>query len=416
MRRRFTALQLMMTSIAVGCAEPENPGLQWWKGNLHTHTLWSDGDDYPESVLDWYRGHDYDFVAISDHNVLSQGERWINVAESAGGTAAFEHYLARFGAEWVEQGPGDDGMLARLKTYAEYRDMFDEPGAFLVIQSEEITDGFEAKPLHVNATNVQELVEPQGGASVREVLQNNIDAVLQQRRATGLPMFPHVNHPNFGWAVSVEDMAGLEGENFFEVYNGHPLVNNEGNDLYPSTEKIWDLVLTARLLRGDGPIFGIAVDDAHDFHQQGDGRSNPGRGWVMVMAAELTAGALIDAMEAGAFYGSSGVMLRSVDVGGGVFRVEIEPEEGAVYTTQFIGTLRDAAVAGPARGGGDSVQSRYGEVAGLVLQETTGTNPSYRFTGEELYVRAVVRSSRLKENPYKEGEVEMAWVQPAIVP
>lgn len=28
---------------------------QWYKGNLHTHTLWSDGDDFPEMVADWYR-------------------------------------------------------------------------------------------------------------------------------------------------------------------------------------------------------------------------------------------------------------------------------------------------------------------------------------------------------------------------
>ena len=32
---------------------------RWWKGNLHTHTLWSDGDDYPEMVLDWYKSRGY---------------------------------------------------------------------------------------------------------------------------------------------------------------------------------------------------------------------------------------------------------------------------------------------------------------------------------------------------------------------
>lgn len=415
MRQRLAAMQLMVVGISLGCAEPDDSGLRWRKGNLHTHTLWSDGDDYPESVLDWYRGHEYDFVAISDHNTLAQGERWIDVATSAGGTQAFEHYVARFGTDWVEQRPGDGGTLARLKTYAEYRDLFEQPGVFLVIQSEEITDRFEAKPLHVNATNVRDLVVPQGGSSVLEVLQNNIDEVLEQRRATGLPMFPHVNHPNFGWAVSVDDMAALEGENFFEVYNGHPLVNNEGNDLYPSTEEIWDLVLTARLLRGDGPIFGIAVDDAHDFHRQGGDRSNPGRGWIMVRAPELTAGALIDAMERGDFYGSSGVTLRSVELSGATLRVEIEPVEGATYTTRFVGTSRvDAMVA--AAGEGESVRARFGEVAGSVLQETPGNIAVYRFTGDELYVRAVVRSSRLKENPYREGEMEMAWTQPVIVP
>lgn len=28
---------------------------RWWKGNLHTHSLWSDGDDFPEMIACWYR-------------------------------------------------------------------------------------------------------------------------------------------------------------------------------------------------------------------------------------------------------------------------------------------------------------------------------------------------------------------------
>src|SRR5207248_5112732 len=28
--------------------------LRWFKGNVHTHTLWSDGDDYPEMVALWF--------------------------------------------------------------------------------------------------------------------------------------------------------------------------------------------------------------------------------------------------------------------------------------------------------------------------------------------------------------------------
>ena len=36
--------------------------LRWWKGNLHDHTLWSDGDDYPEMVAAWYKDHGYHFL------------------------------------------------------------------------------------------------------------------------------------------------------------------------------------------------------------------------------------------------------------------------------------------------------------------------------------------------------------------
>ena len=61
----------------------------YWKGNLHTHSLWSDGDDYPEMIADWYKSHGYQFLALSDHNVLSEGQRWMAAGDKsrAGGTA-----------------------------------------------------------------------------------------------------------------------------------------------------------------------------------------------------------------------------------------------------------------------------------------------------------------------------------------
>ena len=71
--------------------------VRWWKGNLHTHSLWSDGDDYPEMIADWYRSNGYHFLAISDHNVLSEGQRWIHREKNAGGLRAFNKYLKRFG-------------------------------------------------------------------------------------------------------------------------------------------------------------------------------------------------------------------------------------------------------------------------------------------------------------------------------
>jgi hypothetical protein len=53
---------------------------------------------------------------------------------------------------------------------------------------------------------------------------------------------------------------------------------------------------------------------------------------------------------------------------------------------------------------------------GIILAETEGLEPSYTFTGDELYVRAKVISSKVKENPYREGEHEVAWTQPVLLP
>jgi len=399
-------------------ADERMPQARWWKGNLHTHSLWSDGDDYPEMIVDWYRRAGYDFLAISDHNTLAEGERWITVPPGGVRARAYERYLERFGDDWVESEPlAGDTLRVRLKTLAEYRTLFEEPGRFLLLQSEEITDRFENKPLHVNATNIVELIEPQGGNSVREVLQNNIDAVLEQRERTQQPMFPHVNHPNFGWAVTVEDLMALEGERFFEVYNGHPLVHNDGDHVHPSTERMWDILLAHRLAEGREVMFGLATDDAHNYHEMDVKRANPGRGWVMVRAAELTADALIAALEQGDFYATSGVLLRDVRREGDRITIEIEPQEGVTYRTFFIGTRRGYDTSSEPRvdDSGRVVSRGYSEEIGEVLAEVEGTKAEYVIQGDELYVRARVVSSRLKENGYREGEYERAWTQPFVV-
>ena len=58
----------------------QNETKRWYKGNLHTHTYWSDGDEYPEMALDWYKNHDYDFVALSDHNTLARDEKRVKLS------------------------------------------------------------------------------------------------------------------------------------------------------------------------------------------------------------------------------------------------------------------------------------------------------------------------------------------------
>ncbi|MDH3478759.1 MAG: histidinol-phosphatase [Gemmatimonadota bacterium] len=407
---RLTILAAM--ALTVSCAGTPEP--QWWKGNLHTHSLWSDGDDYPELIVDWYKRHGYAFIGLSDHNVLAEGERWVEVIEHAGGVANLDAYIARFGRDWVEEREDPERHVVRLKTLNEYRDLFEERNRFLVLQSEEITDRFDSKPIHVNATNILELIEPRGGGSVREVMQNNVDAVFEQRRRTGRPMFPHINHPNYGWAVSAEDLIHLERERFFEVYNGHPAVHNEGDSLHPSAERLWDIILAERLNGGREMMFGVAVDDAHNYRALDSAHSNPGRGWVMVRSSLLRADSLVAAMERGAFYSSTGVELATVSVTSESMFVAVEPEEGVDYTIRFIGTRGGYPSPMPIDppGDGASVRYLYDETLGEVLAEVAGTSASYAFTGDEMYVRAKVTSSKPKENPYRPGEVEVAWTQP----
>jgi hypothetical protein len=415
-----TAFRLLRLSpVSLGAALIAcTPSPQWYKGNLHTHSYWSDGDQFPEVVLQTYRDRGYDFVALSDHNVLADTDRWVAVSAIPNGATSLAIYRSLFGDDWIETRENEDGLLeVRLKRFDEYAGRVAEPGEFLVLQSEEISDQFDNRPLHVNATNLAELIPPQGGSSVTDVLQRNIDAVLEQRRRTNQSMFPHVNHPNFGWAVTAEDLMNLEGERFFEVYNGHPLVHNEGDSLRPSTERIWDIVLTHRLTRGMAIVYGVAVDDAHSYEQMDSTRANPARGWVMVRAAALEPDAIIAAMEAGEFYASTGVALSSIEVSDAGLSLHIDGEPEVTYVTEFVGTLAgfDSTAHPVPDIEGLPVTRSYSSEIGAVLAVVPGLDPEYRFSGDEVYVRARVFSSKPVENPVHAADVAMAWVQPVAV-
>ena len=61
-----------------------------------------------------------------------------------------------------------------------------------------------------------------------------------------------------------------------------------------------------------------------------------------------------------------------------------------------------------------AVTRLYSSGLGAVFSEQRGTNVSYQCTGEELFVRARVTSSKLKENGVEPGERERAWTQPVL--
>jgi hypothetical protein len=368
------------------------PKTRWFKGNTHTHTLWSDGDGAPELVVDWYREQGYDFLALSDHNILSRGERWFPVAEATRLTAERVAQLeAKFGPLELREREGRREM--RLRTLDELRASFERAGEFLLVEAEEITDRSGKAEIHINALNLSEAIKPQGGPTAREAIERNLAAIEAEEARSGKPLLAHINHPNYKWSLTWEDIAHVAAERFFEVYNGHPAVGNDGDATHASMEELWDRGLVLRLRELGLPVFyGVASDDAHGYHRWGVGEVNPGRGWVVVRAAELTPEAIVLAMKRGDFYASSGVEIADVSHDARRYRVAIEAEAGASYTTRFVG----------ARASGDA----------LVLHETSSNPAEYRLRGDELYVRAVVTSSKLHPNPYRAGDFEKAWLQP----
>ncbi|MGQ9574700.1 MAG: PHP domain-containing protein [Thermoguttaceae bacterium] len=413
-----------LASLAAG-AQGATGQTAWYKGNTHCHSFWSDGDEFPEMVADWYKSHGYHFLGLSDHNVLMHGEKWRDVHQKDRPIpqAVIDKCRQRFGDGWVQTRGQGKQLQVRLKTLDEIRARLEEPGRFLMIESEEITGKCGKIEVHLNAVNLAELIEPQERDTVVETLRADLQAVQEQARRLGRPILAHVNHPNWRWFdISADDLAEAVEARFFEVCNASPGVNRLGAGKLPSTDRLWDIANTLRIARWKAPpLYGVASDDAHAYQQFVPEKGNPGRGWVMVRAKQLTAEAILEAMQRGEFYASTGVTLRQVryDPERGTYSVQVDPQPGAHYTIQFLGTLasydpatheipvidKEKRPRTPVRG--------YSPDIGKVLRTVRGTRATYRLTGQELYVRAVVRSDQKMPNPPSgQGEYQEAWCQP----
>ena len=391
--------QLLLTGagfIILNLVSCENNSAEqnWYKGNLHTHSLWSDGDDFPEMIIQWYKDNDYQFIALSDHNTIGDSEFWYEIKERELKHKTLEKYQNRFG-DWVETKTDSGKTLVRLKTFEEFQSKLQLPDSFLVIKSEEVTSSFKNKPVHIFVTNIKKKIDPIRGSSVLDVMQRTLDAVHEQRKRLNIPMFAHINHPNFGYGISTEDLKQLNGERFFEVYNGHPAVNNEGDDTHVDTETMWDLINIHYYKEGKPLLFGVATDDSHRYHTFSSKDSNTGRGWVIVNAKKLDTDYLISAMEKGDFYASTGVYLKNLNTDQKQVSLAVDPEPGVNYEITFLGHQK----------GAEDV---------VVLKKVQGTSASYTYQKEDIFVRARIDSDAKKDNPIIEDETKKAWTQPFL--
>jgi len=349
-------LSLVAASLAVltsgGDAAPQQPArATWYKGIVHAHANWGAPQlptTSPDVVVRWYREHNYNFVSVTDLNYYTPPE----------------------------------GLKA----------LFDAPGRFLVVPGTEPSkDPIQPgnKIADTIGIGINGPVDRPVGDTVAAVLDSEAKAI---RLAGGLPI---AAHPNLTYALTAADLLASDkvaGPRFFEVWNTEPGMNNLGGGGKPSTEQIWDDVLSAGRV-----MYGTAVDDSHHFYefsssrQMGERLSNPGKAWIMVRASELSVRAVLEAMNRGDFYASTGVVLESYEASTTGIRIGLSDQThdlgwslpGAnpqLYRTEFIG--KD----------------------GKVLKHDESLNPSYQFTGTELYVRARITSS----------DGQLAWTQPVF--
>jgi hypothetical protein len=321
---------------------PPPPQAHWLRGSTHVHAKPSgDAVEPIDDVVAWYRTRGYDFIVLTDHN---------RVSEAGGATAG-------------QRAVRTDGLVVIAGSELTHNPVGCLPKG----------DKSRKCRIHVNAIGVT--ARPAGKLDWAErkskLRVDMYQAAIARAQLLGARLV-QVNHPQWFWGMTPEVLVELarRGVQLVEIDNVQFEKWNKGDKDHPSMEQLWDAALVAGVT-----LWGVASDDAHDYNRRG--KYPAGGGWVAVRAATKDADAILDALAAGRFYSSNGVVLERADRDGDDVVVEVAASEQGSYTIDWIEN-------------------------GVVIESVRGRS-ARRAVPATGYVRAVVTRDDGKK----------AWVQPA---
>jgi hypothetical protein len=282
----------------------------WLKGSTHVHARASgDSTEPPANVIAWYEQRGYDFLALTDHNRVSELDPAHDTRDQV---ALRDPRAGLIVLSGIELTHNPDGCLPAGDPEGRCR-------------------------IHVN------LLGPTARPAGRiEWAERRSDARLDMYQAAltaqvALGGIVQINHPQWYWGMTPDLLVELahRGVRLVEIANSAFAKWNAGDASHPSTEALWD----AALVRG-ATLWGVASDDAH--HYQGGGKYPAGGGWVVVRARRDPA-AILESLLAGRFYASNGVVLADAGAVAGHLVVAVDPAATGQYTIVMIENGRKVA-------------------------------------------------------------------------
>jgi len=254
--------------------DPFSGEAHWFKGNLHSHSTLSDGACSPRELKQIYQKEGYSFIAFTEHDVFT------DLSELSDAS-----FLALSGAE--------------IKSYPALRDpSCGDHRAYHMLCLPRPDSSAGASPVRAGERISAKTTGP-------GTHQQDTQAIIDHMAARGCLVT--VNHPVWSRLLP-EDLASLDRFFALEIYNTQCAF--EGCDMGEGT-LYWDM-----LLRQEKRIWGFAADDNHnkdDLSKARPVKISPDhpqwpscKAWVMVYAEALVPEAILNALERGAFYSSTG--------------------------------------------------------------------------------------------------------------
>ncbi|OGW80487.1 MAG: hypothetical protein A3G33_09705 [Omnitrophica bacterium RIFCSPLOWO2_12_FULL_44_17] len=349
---------LLSGMLSLPCQSAE---MKWFKGNVHAHSNRAPGGDTStEEVIQWYFDHQYDFIAITDHD-----------------QPPLKTMIKKNGKHQMLVIPGTEISIERQHHIHMNALNLKAP----IIYNPDAEDSEKWK-----AFSRALLIKYPERKDIRRMLyllknRSRIENVMQQIRSGGGVAV--LNHPSV--AFSANEVKKIRGLNLFELMSPA-----HGDYL---SENMWDQLLTSKRR-----LYGLAVDDAHLFKtydhpeqvQLNDPYDDftykdilvPGTRWIWAKTEELTPEAIMAAIENGNFYATNGIQLKTLDFSKSAeLKIEVQPEPGVLYFIEFIGAK------------------------GRILKSVEGKKATYIPRGDEIYIRGKITNSKKK----------IAFIQPVFL-
>jgi len=268
----------------------------FYKANLHCHSVCSDGKLTPEQLKEAYKAHGYSVLAYTDHDVLLPHHDLTD-----------DSFLALSGFEMEINAPDVDPLGERRCCHI----------CLVALEPDKVVQPMWHRSAYLFAgalAHRDEVVfDPEQPDYVRRYTGEGISEIMRIGRENGF--FVTYNHPV--WSLEdATNYTNYHGMHAMEIYNhgcyiaGYEEYNGNAYD---------------EMLRGGERIYCISTDDNHNWAPMDSLNNDSFGGFIMIKAPKLEYRTITRALEAGNFYSSEGPEIRSVWFEDGILHVETGP-------------------------------------------------------------------------------------------
>lgn len=272
------------------------PGAKQYRANLHSHSNLSDGNLTPEELVKAYREAGYSILAITDHEapydhtdlstddflMLTGYEAYIRPSH----TCEFNLYKPEIHLNLLAKDPHNTAIVGYDANFCKYM------------------------PLEV-AEQRRHLGELGPRRYYREYIQEFIDTANQGGYLVAY------NHPC--WSMESEEaVLSYEGCYSLEIFN-------TGSQLISGYE--CNMALYDKFLRRGKFLYVHGADDNHNKKPFGDLLCDSFGAWTQVLAKDLTYASVIEALEKGNFYASTGPTIENLTFDGNHVTLDCTPAQ-----------------------------------------------------------------------------------------